>query len=213
MKSPTNDLYTTLEDAYCFFNDMLFQNSLPSCVIVLRDKGKNSLGYFAPERYVERTKKKKSKTVSELSLNPQKFQWQTDAEILSVLVHEMAHVWRYYCTDKKQPKNGYHDKLWGSKMKEIGLHPSNTGEPGGKETGQQMDHYIVKSGKFDLHVKQLLKTKKLQWNRMPEPIKSSKRNKSVYECPSCSAKVWGKPDMRIGCLECELEFIETKEKE
>jgi hypothetical protein len=31
-------------------------------------------------------------------------------------------------------------------MKEIGLHPSATGEPGGKETGKHMSHYIVSGG-------------------------------------------------------------------
>jgi hypothetical protein len=33
-------------------------------------------------------------------------------------------------------------------MKAIGLYPSNTGAPGGRETGHQMQHYIVSGGRF-----------------------------------------------------------------
>lgn len=218
VKSITTDLYTTLDDAYEFFNDMLFENKLPSVMIVLQRKGKNNLGYFHPERFANRQQmmknmkaKKKSKvqTISELSLNPDRFLWMTNEEILSVLVHEMAHVWQHYCSEKKS-RGGYHDKTWGAKMKEIGLYPSNTGEPGGKETGQQMHHYIIKAGKFDLHVKQLLKNKTLNWNSLPIAAKSSqKKDKTKYICPSCDSKVWGKPGMNIQCNDCEELFEEV----
>jgi len=33
-------------------------------------------------------------------------------------------------------------------MKEIGLQPSSTGEPGGKETGQTVSHYIIPGGRY-----------------------------------------------------------------
>ena len=33
-------------------------------------------------------------------------------------------------------------------MKEIGLQPSTTGEPGGKETGQSVTHYILPGGPY-----------------------------------------------------------------
>ena len=46
------------------------------------------------------------------------------------------------------PRRSYHDRQWAAKMKEIGLQPSTTGEPGGKETGQTVTHYIVKGGAF-----------------------------------------------------------------
>jgi predicted SprT family Zn-dependent metalloprotease len=220
-KSITTELYTTLDDAYSFFNDMLFENSLPQVIIVLQRKGKNNLGYFHPERYADReqmnkavnskAKKKKTKldTVSELSLNPDNFLWYSDKDILATLVHEMCHVWQHYLAEKKS-RGGYHDKVWGKKMKEIGLHPSNTGEKDGKETGQQMHHYIIKGGKFDLHVEQLLKSKKLFWNSMPLlKAASKKKDKTKYICPSCDAKVWGKPSMNILCIDCEEQFQEV----
>jgi hypothetical protein len=33
-------------------------------------------------------------------------------------------------------------------MKEIGLQPSTIGQPGGKETGQSVTHYIIPGGAF-----------------------------------------------------------------
>jgi hypothetical protein len=43
----------------------------------------------------------------------------------------------------KKCRGGYHDRVWGAKMEEVGLMPSNTGLPGGKKNGQQMTHYII----------------------------------------------------------------------
>lgn len=33
-------------------------------------------------------------------------------------------------------------------MKQIGLHPSTTGEPGGKEAGQSVTHCIIPGGPY-----------------------------------------------------------------
>ena len=42
-------------------------------------------------------------------------------------------------------------------MEDVGLMPSNTGRPGGKKTGQQMTHYIIRGGRFQKAVYDLLK--------------------------------------------------------
>lgn len=34
-------------------------------------------------------------------------------------------------------------------MIEVGLIPSNTGEVGGKQTGQKMTHYIEENGRYE----------------------------------------------------------------
>jgi predicted SprT family Zn-dependent metalloprotease len=76
----------------------------------------------------------------ELALNPDHFICRTDAEICSTLGHEMTHVWQHQFG---QPSaRGYHNREWAAKMKTMGLQPSNTGAVGGKETGQQMTHYV-----------------------------------------------------------------------
>ncbi|EAX1143157.1 sprT domain-containing protein, partial [Salmonella enterica] len=78
------------------------------------------------------------------------------ADTLSTLVHEMVHVWQHYAPVKKC-RGGYHDRVWGAKMEEVGLMPSKTGLPGGKKNWQQMTHYIIRGGRFQKAVYDLLK--------------------------------------------------------
>jgi hypothetical protein len=56
------------------------------------------------------------------------------------------------------PRRGYHNREWAAQMIEVGLMPSDTGEPGGKQTGQGMFHYIIAGGPFDLAAEALLQT-------------------------------------------------------
>ena len=58
----------------------------------------------------------------------------------------MVHLWQHHFG--KPSRAGYHNKEWAEKMHAVGLHPSDTGQPGGKETGQQMTHYIAPGGPF-----------------------------------------------------------------
>ena len=75
-----------------------------------------------------------------------RLKWVPDESIISTLVHEMAHVWQETYGDPS--RRGYHNRQWAEKMREIGLQPSSTGEPGGRETGQSMTHYILPDGRY-----------------------------------------------------------------
>lgn len=216
-QSLTKEQYTVLDDAYRVFNKQLFDNQLPDCMILMHRKGKNNLGYYHPERFVRRAdladKKKKAKDIvrtDELSLNPDNFVGRSDTAILSTLAHEMAHVWQYRCTDH-YPRNGYHDKKWGAKMKEIGLYPSNTGDVGGKETGQQMTHYIMQGGKFEKVCIAFLKNKSIKLTSYPLASKggTQSKNKTKYTCPSCGMNAWAKPSANINCGDCDERLEEV----
>ena len=103
----------------------------------------------------------------ELAMNPDTFTGRTDEEILSTLAHEMAHVWQQ--THGKPPTRSYHDRQWAAKMKEIGLQPSTTGEPGGKETGQSVTHYIIPEGPYAKAYAKLKATGfQLHWQSAPQ---------------------------------------------
>lgn len=206
--SLTQQQYKVLDEAFSYFNKLLFKNELPECMIVLHRK-KSSRGYFHAERYIDREsikkskKRNKTKSYDELALNPDTFD-RTDQSILSTLVHEMCHVWQYRCTEKAKAKS-YHDKVWGRKMEEIGLMPSATGHPGGKKTGQRVTHYVIEGGAFEKHCKKFLSNKsiKLSSFQLPNMSKDSNKNKSTYLCPNCKAKIWGKPGLNIVCGDCK----------
>ncbi len=134
--------YQGFQRAYDFFNRELFADTLPQVLVTLQ-RHANTRGYFSPERFNGRIERQ---TVHELALNPDTFTGRTDAMILSTLTHEMAHVWQE--TYGEPSRRGYHNRQWASKMCEIGLQPTTTGEEGGKETGQAVTHYIIPEGRF-----------------------------------------------------------------
>ena len=66
-------------------------------------------------------------------MNPDTCTGPSDEEILLTLAHEMAHVCQQ--AHSKAPRRSYHDRQSALKMREIGLQPTDSGEPGGTETG------------------------------------------------------------------------------
>lgn len=192
--------YQAFQQAYDFFNKALFQDTLPQ-VLVTMQRHANTRGYFAPERFRGRIEKKK---VHELAMNPDTFTGRTDEEILSTLAHEMAHVWQE--AHGKPPRRNYHDRQWAAKMKEIGLHPSDTGEPGGKEVGQKVTHYIIQGGAYAQAYAALKATGfQLHWQSIPfdkEARKKKNNSKTKYTCPSCEQNAWAKPDTLLICGAC-----------
>jgi predicted SprT family Zn-dependent metalloprotease len=200
MKEPiTPTEYRAFQRAYDFFNAELFGGSLPSVLVTLQ-RHANAKGYFSPERFTGRTA---DTAVHELALNPDTFTGRTDEEILSTLAHEMAHVWQQ--THGKPPTRCYHDREWAAKMKEIGLQPTATGQPGGKETGQSVTHYITRSGSYataygKLHAQGF----QLHWQSAPQGQQSKAKtaSKTKFTCPECGQNAWAKPDALLLCGSC-----------
>jgi len=130
----TQAQYQAFQKAYDFFNVQLFAGVLPNVLVTLQRQAK-AYGYFSPERFIGRAGEE---VTPELAMNPDHFR-RTDNEILSTLVHEMCHLWQH--AHGTPPRKSYHDREWPAKMKEVGLFPSSTAAPGGKETGQKVSHY------------------------------------------------------------------------
>ncbi len=198
---PTDEQFAAYQNMFDYFNEVLFQHKLPNIILNFSRKNKNVGGFFAPERWIKDAVK-----VHEISLNPD--HWKRGADyIASIFVHEMVHLWQQVYG--KAPRSGYHNKEWGNKMKEVGLYPSNTGAEGGKETGQQMTHYVIPGGAYEVALNSMPKEYILPFQSVELPLKLvSAKNKVKYVCPMCDAKIWGKPDMHVMCLSCDKEFIE-----
>lgn len=198
----TQTEYNAFQRAYDFFNAQLFNSNLPDVLITLQRHNK-AHGFLAREKFVGRGKEA---TAHELALNPDHF-GRTDEAILSTLVHEMVHVWQV--THGTPPRKSYHDRQWSAKMKEIGLQPSNTGAPGGKETGAKMSHYVIEAGRFALALADLTsKGFALNWQSQTETKDREKKaeSKTKYTCPECEQNAWAKPGAVLICGVC---FDET----
>jgi predicted SprT family Zn-dependent metalloprotease/ribosomal protein S27AE len=197
--------YTDLDKAFDYFNKHLFEDRLPQCLITLQRHAK-ALGYHCHEKF---TNRKDGSKISEIALNPDTFDDRTDIEVLSTLTHEMVHALQYVLGDP--PRRGYHDKTFAILMNDIGLQASNTGEPGGKTTGQRMSHYILDGGKFEKVAGAfLLSGDKLQWNSTPilKESKERKKTREKWVCPQCvETTAWAKKTAKLACGNCMVEMV------
>lgn len=221
----TNFQFKTLENIYYYYNYKLFDGQLPECIITLaRHRGANAV--YAPDRWIKR---EQSNEVDEIMMNPETMNrpvrlWH------STLVHEMCHTWQRRF---EVYKGAYHDRVWGKKMEEVGLMPSDTGEPGGKKTGYRMTHYIIEGAPFDLAFKEITSEQlnSLELPYIPNPLytaslptlpsgvdpttgtvttivrrKTKSGVKIAYSC-GCST-VWGKTGLSLDCNSCKQPFAE-----
>ncbi len=203
--SPTSKTYAALNRAYDFFNDRLFGGQLPPCLVTLQRKNK-AYGYFAGGRFGS---KDGAEITDEIALNPSHFSSRTDEQSLSTLAHEMAHLWQHHFG--KPSRSGYHNKEWATKMHQIGLHPSDTGQPGGKETGQSCSHYIITGGPYARAYAELAAQPDFSalyvelWDDADarKARKAKAASKTRYTCPACDLHAWAKPDAKLICGECE----------
>ncbi|ELN0128911.1 SprT-like domain-containing protein [Pseudomonas putida] len=146
---PTHEVYAELQLAYEHFNVQLFDGQLPDCLITLQ-RERRTYGYFSRKRFARRS----GEMTDEIAMNPGYFAIRSLRKTLSVLAHEMVHLWQFHFG--APGRRGYHNKEWAARMEALGLMPSNTGAPGGKRLGEQMDHYIIPGGRFDVSCAELL---------------------------------------------------------
>ena len=205
---PTKETYDGFQLAYERINTGLFGGELPNCLITLQRR-KWSYGYFSGGRFA----REDGTATDEIALNPAHFRDRPVTEVLATLAHEMVHLWQHHFG--KPGRGRYHNKEWAAKMKKIGLQPTDTGEEGGKETGDKVHHIIVPDGRFDRLVRKILaRGFVITWMERPQAIsatgqegagengsegKSGKRVK--YTCPRCDLNAWAKHDARLICGE------------
>jgi hypothetical protein len=203
--SITTSEYRSFQKAYDFFNGELFEKTLPEVLITLQRKSK-AAGFFVAERFKGRLKE----TVAhELAMNPDTFRNETDRQILQTLVHEMCHVWQHCFGHPTRAR--YHNREWAEKMKMVGLQPSSTGKPGGRETGQRISDYIIEGGPYAQGYDCLARTGfKLTWNSRPDPIKR-RESKHKFCCPKCNQNAWAKPDASLVCGLCLIKMRSAAE--
>lgn len=233
--NPTSEIYEQLQFAYSYFNEKLFDNELPNCVITIQ-REKNTMGFFSPMRW----NNLKGQSAHEISLNPSYFLNRSMMEIFQTLVHEQCHLWQY--ENGMQSRPGYHNQEWATKMESLGLIPSDTGAEGGNMVGQKMSDYPAKNGFFMKACIELVNANYLiRWiDRQPSkeldeavaarscialtpeeilvtPLAKiidefdyqikPKKQKIKYHCASCGLNVWGKKNLNLRCEDCNEQLM------
>jgi hypothetical protein len=198
----TTGQWNAYQQAWSWFDDQLFDGEQEPCILNFSRRSKRTNGFFAPDKW-----SKQALAVPEISLNPDQLK-RPLAAVMSTLAHEMAHQWQFQCGNPS--RNGYHNREWSDKMKEIGLHSSNTGQPGGRETGQQVTHYVIEGGLFEKAFHDMPEEYSIPWTSgaaEAKPVPRKCESKVKFTCPSCAAKAWGKPGLLIKCKPCDLEMV------
>lgn len=188
MPTPTEELYSAISQAYDYFNDVLFDNTLPKCILTLQRSHK-TMGYASHKRWLNTEAETNS---DELAINPEYWLGWPLCEVMQTLCHEQCHVWQSY--HGSPSRRTYHNKEWADKMVSIGLIPSTTGVPGGNKTGQKIDDYILLHGRFHkAYMKLIDNGYKLTWlDRLPARVPENYQPK-VYTQDGWQTSLTGQP--------------------
>ncbi|MCB1471026.1 MAG: SprT-like domain-containing protein [Rhizobiaceae bacterium] len=227
-ESPTLQVSAEWQHYYSYFDKVLFDKSLPDCVITFT-KLPGTYGYFRADSFRDR----KGNFAHEIAMNPVYFA-KGDMESFATLVHEMCHLWRHLYGPRNRKGGsgapGYHDKPWADKMEAIGLMPSHNGKPGGKRTGFYMLDYPIEGGRFDLACRELLISghtvnwrdgRELVWfadpfgnaqddaseafRPSPSPVRKNTRTRFV--CPQCDLRAWSRASAKLSCNDCNRPLV------
>lgn len=201
--SPTDSQYLAFRRLFTHFNDALFGGTLPHCLLTFSQKA-NTHGYYRPEGWQAGSS---GRMVPEIALCPESLR-RPRTEVLSTLVHEMAHLWQ--STHGKPGRGRYHNEEWAAKMEAIGLMPSASGMEGGKRTGDKMTHYTIKGGRFEVAAARVPHSSFLPFLALAPskaPAKPKTQSKVKYSCETCEQACWGKPELRLQCADCDAPML------
>lgn len=212
---PTKDQFIAYQNMYDYYNDNLFSSQLPQVMLNFSREGRSIAGFVAPIKWMQG-----DNFIHELSITPNILE-RSRKLVIQTLVHEMCHIWQIEFGSPS--RSGYHNKEWANKMEELGLMPSNTGEPGGKKTGQKMMDYLIKGAKVDVYLNEMpeeywfpitecdpkRRLMILTGNNEIQIETAKKKRKIKYTCPQCKSNVWGKPNMVLFCGCKMVQFNES----
>lgn len=191
-------------------NRRLFDSKLPPCLVTLQ-RSRHAYGFFAGRQFKST---KGAFLIDEIALNPEHFATRDDKDVLSTLAHEMTHLWQAHYG--KPSRGGYHNREWAKKMLKIGLVPTDTGLPDGRQTRQRMTHLIQHGGVFDKAADELIEKRFVvafvdRRLTMEPPVAVQKRlSKTHYRC-GCGQNAWAKPGAEFDCRRCKSPFAPVED--
>ena len=202
-----NKLQSDLFEIFNKLNDYFFQSklSVPIISLVIMES-KDATGSLLPFLFAD----KKEKDVHLLKMNIMYFN-RSSKYIILTLLHEMTHIWQLeYGTISS--KFSYHNKEFSEKMESFGIEIKNIINIKSC-VGYRVSSIVIKGGSYDKFFNEHLSEYDISiLNEVKnESSKVYKKNKSLYVCDICNARVWGKPGLLINCPECNIQFKEAKE--
>jgi predicted SprT family Zn-dependent metalloprotease len=209
----TLKLFGALQNAYNYFKKHLFKDKLSHVVLTLNRRTK-SAGYYMHSAWVDEI----DIILPEININPEMLR-RGIKRVMSTLVHELCHHYQYL---HGQPGRGrYHNKEFAKIMMHVGLICSDTGMPGGKQTGDRITHYITPNGPFEQFFDAMPKEYLIPFKshehtrlfrngggciRVDTDNNLDSKNKVKFMCLNCGCAAWGKPALHISCDDCHIRM-------
>lgn len=193
--NPNLNLWNSFQEAFDYFNTMLFSDELPHCILSFKASGK-SLGFFHQDKWI----REGEDSLSEISLNPMLVGREDDL-IFQVLVKNMVSLWQY--THGNPPsRRKYYNTEFTDKMGEVGL-PCQT------HCGQTINWSIEPGGAYEQARPEAIKY--FFPLAVAAPTHIPQRTRIKYHCESCGFTVWAVGGGKLICMteDCNAEM--TKE--
>ncbi len=204
---PTQAQFEAYQKIFDYFNQALFHDSLPDCMLRFSRHKKGNHKQFTAEGWEGKAGQK----MPEISLSLKSVRERPPQEVMGMLVREMVHLWQE--TYGNPSRKGYYNREWADRMEEVGLIASSTGKAGRKRTGQWLRHYVEEGGQFERAYEKMPVEYLLPFgpSYVNEGAKKTYSEKVKYNCEGCGVKVWGKSGLGLVC-QCGSVFVADGEE-
>jgi len=199
-QAPAVALAHAWQDAFDYFSHALFAKvfgqPLPHLVLNMSRK-RGALAYFQANVW----KDHKGENHSEISINPEANSARDERDVLSTLVHEMAHFLDHL--DGTSCKGGYHGKSWFRIMAQLGLQGRAL-----SSSMQKVTHDIIEDGPFAIAFANMPSTIGMPFQaaygtRGVAPRKPTAMGmRARHQCPVCQEIARGRFSANFVCGQC-----------
>jgi len=206
-----------LTNAFEYLNEELFDNELPMVKLSLTRNPRVKKGHFAENAWVDEA----GVEWHEIAINAQWYAEVQDWRLaMTTMVHEMGHLEQ--CARGNAGRESYHNRQYVDRMRAMGVDSLDM-EGNRVSSGDRVSSSLIVGGKLEgvllvmpeeyifPYLPKLMPDDPPQEPRTAGPAPEPKKRgvKTKYTCAKCGLNMWGKPESRIACLDCNREMMAT----
>ncbi|WP_052754570.1 hypothetical protein [Calothrix sp. 336/3] len=195
--SPNLELWVSYDQAFEYFNEQLFNASLPPCILTFNAKGR-SWGYFKRGTWARLGEK----NLHEICLNPWLLTLDDDL-IFQMLVRCMVNLWEHTHGEPSKIER-YCSVEFTKKMAEIGL-------PCEEACGLNLKHKVDEQGRYAAIRPDAVSHFFPLKNQVQ--LEKPRKTRIKYECPACGFSAMASSGGKLFCHTegCNVEMVKQLE--
>lgn len=206
-------LISTCEKFISLLNGKMFNASLPNVTVTIQPDARGtktqSLGWMTTDQIW--TNQETHKSFYEVNLTASSLEGETLEEIITVLAHELVHVYNAMNGVKDTSSNGhFHNQKFKQSCEEHGLICTKTAKYGWSTTvmGEDLLQFVQKN------IKDSDKASVALFREKQKCKVNKTRKLFTYQCPCCGVKIRASKAVHISCTDCNepFELIDSPEK-